>query len=76
MSDATAQLEELQPAILNMVQGIMEAHVNLIARPDIARSLASYTRNYYLALTDQGFTEAQALKIVIAGGIPSPPSMK
>lgn len=76
MSDASAQLEALQPAIRNMVQRIMEAHVDLIARPDISRSLASYTRNYYLALVDQGFTEKQALKIVISGGIPSPPSMK
>ena len=42
-----------------------------MAEPQIAQNFATFTRNYYQALVDRGFSEEEALKIVTASGLPS-----
>ena len=69
--------EEMQRAMQGMagpmadMMGLMmEGMARTMAKKEIAEDFATYTRNYYLALINRGFTEEEALKIVIASGIP------
>ena len=69
--------EEMQRAMQGMagpmadMMGLMmEGMARTMAKREIAEDFATYTRNYYLALINRGFTEEEALKIVIASGIP------
>jgi hypothetical protein len=52
----------------------MELQLEVLAEPETARKLASFTRNYYQALIEAGFTESQALEIVIRAGVPLQPA--
>jgi len=48
--------------------------LRVMARPENADRLATFTRNYYDALIRKGFTREQALQIVIATGMPRMPN--
>lgn len=43
---------------------MMAGMVDLMARPETADKLATFTRNYYEALVKKGFTKEEALRIV------------
>lgn len=55
---------------------MMEAQLNVLADPETANKLASFTRNYYNALIKQGFAKENALKIAMAVGFPKLPEMQ
>lgn len=48
----------------NMMEQMMAGMIDLLARPETADKLASFTRNYYDALVKKGFTKEEALRIV------------
>lgn len=58
-----------------MMQVMMNARFDVLAQPETAQKLATYTRNYYKALVAAGFTEDEALEIAMNVGIPSAPMM-
>lgn len=50
---------------------LVEGMARSMAKPEIAENYATFTRNYYQALVTRGFTEEEALKIVIGSRHPS-----
>ncbi|MCM8794959.1 MAG: hypothetical protein NC819_04065 [Candidatus Omnitrophica bacterium] len=78
IDDATAktkmqqvQMQQMQEMMGFMMGQMMDGMAKTMAQKQFAENLAIFTRNYYDALINRGFTEEQALKIVTASGIPS-----
>lgn len=63
-------MQMMTPMLGQMAKSMMEAELNILAAPDTAKKLASFTKNYYDALIRQGFTKEDALKITMSAGIP------
>ena len=59
------------PMMWEMMSSMLKSMSKTMAEPQIAQNLATFTRNYYQALMDRGFTEEQALKIVTSTGLPN-----
>ena len=59
------------PMMGEMMSGMLRAMSKTMSEPQIAQNFAAFTRNYYKALVAQGFSEEEALKIVMASGLPS-----
>ena len=57
-----------------MMEAMMEGMLRVMAKPESADRLATFTKNYYDALIRKGFTKEQALQIVIATGMPRMPN--
>ncbi|NQT89814.1 MAG: hypothetical protein HQ558_00995 [Candidatus Omnitrophica bacterium] len=68
MKDAFAQM---QPMISSMMDSMVGAMFKLLAKPEIAENMATFTKNYYDALIKKGFSKEEALQIVVAVGVPS-----
>lgn len=49
------------------------ALVETLARPELIQRLAKFSRAYYEALLAQGFTQDQAIRIVVGTGVPGLP---
>ena len=45
-------------------------YLDLLADPEISKKLAQHMRNYYEALVEAGFSEEEALRIMIEIGTP------
>lgn len=58
------KLAQMGPVMGNMMEQMMAGMIDLLARPETADKLASFTRNYYDALVKKGFTKEEALRIV------------
>ncbi len=56
-----------------MIRMMMRVHFETLADRNSTEKLASFTKNYYDALVSKGFTEEQALRIIMSVGIPSIP---
>ena len=54
-----------------MTEAAMNAQMSIAAKPETAERLATFKRNLFNALTAKGFTQAQALQIVIATNPPA-----
>ena len=59
------------PMMAQMMSSMVEAMSQTFAKKEVADNFAMFTRNYYIALVKNGFTEEEALKIVISSGLPS-----
>jgi hypothetical protein len=64
------QIEQMGPAMSSMMEMMWGGMLEFLARPETVKRLAGFTRNYYKALIDEGFSEEQAMRIVTSGGIP------
>ena len=64
-------IRQMGPAMSSMMESMMSGMMRFYAQPDTADMMASFTRNYYTALVKKGFSEAEALEIVKAAGVPS-----
>ena len=71
-----AQMTMMAPMMGRMMQTMMEAVLAVAARPETANQMATFTKNYFDALVAKGFTRDEALRIVMAHGFPTMPSMK
>src|SRR5256884_6895072 len=73
-----AQMEQasamMGPMMGQMMEAMMEGMLRVMARPENADRLATFTKNYYDALIRKGFTKEQALQIVVATGMPRMPT--
>ncbi len=68
---AVEMQQMMGPVMAEMMSSMLKGMTKTLAEPQIAQNLATFTRNYYQALMDRGFTEEQALKIVTSTGFPS-----
>ncbi len=59
------------PMMGEMMSSMIKSLSKTLAEPQIAQNYAAFTRNYYQALIDKGFTADEALKIVSSVGLPS-----
>jgi len=69
------EMREMMQGVMGPMMGEMMASMvksmsKTMAEPEVAQNLATFTRNYYQALVDRGFTEEEALKIVTSSGFP------
>lgn len=63
--------QQMGPAMGSMMEGMMGAMFRFLAKPETAENLATFTKNYYEALIKKGFSEEEALRIVVSVGVPS-----
>ena len=70
------QMQLMTPMFGQMMKVMMEALVDVLATQETAYKLATYTKNYYEALINKGFSNEEALRIVMAVGFPSSPGMQ
>lgn len=63
-------MEAMTPMYGRMAEGMMEASLNVLARPETAERMATFTKDYYDALVAKGFSDKDALKIVVSAGVP------
>ncbi len=75
-SPPAEMVRDMLPVMGDMVGTMMNGMFKELARPESARRLAAFTRNYYEALLEEGFTEGQAMEIVTAFSVPNLPSGK
>ena len=59
------------PMMGQMMQVMIQNMSEALAQQEIAENFASFTRNFYNALMDRGFTQEEALRIVTSSGFPS-----
>ena len=64
MSPEQMSPEEMKPYMEAMFKTFFE----ILASPEMAESMAKFYRNFYKALIKTGFTEDEALQIVISQG--------
>ena len=71
-ADSVAMMMEMMgPTFGLMMTGMMEAMMTVLEQPETAERLATFARNYYDALIRRGFSEEQALRLVVAIGFPA-----
>jgi hypothetical protein len=72
-----ATFDAMVPAMTKMTEAMVEAQLRIAVLPGTADRIATFKRNLYDALVKKGFTESQAMQIVVATGAPSAaPPMK
>lgn len=74
-AEMNQQMEQMQGMMASVMRQVTQSTMEALADPETARNLARFTRNYYNALVEQGFTEEQALRIVSSMGFPHMPRM-
>ena len=63
-------MQQMGPAMNEMMRQMMDSMFTYLARKETAVKIASFTRNYYVALVKAGFTKEEALQIVINSSVP------
>ncbi len=68
-----AQVQSMMgPMMEQMMTAGMTATLRVLAKPESSEQLATFVRNFYGALVAKGFAKDEALKIVMAFGMPHP----
>ncbi len=78
---SSEEMQELMSAMMGpmmarMMESMMETMLKILAKPESAEQLATFSKNFYDALIAKGFSKEDALRIVVSIGMPSIPSMK
>jgi hypothetical protein len=68
------QLDAMTPMMGQMMQSMMRGTLAVLVQRETADQLATFTANYFDALVQKGFTREEALRIVMAHGIPTLPT--
>jgi len=55
-----------------MMAAMLQGTLTVLAQPETAEKLATFTKNYYDALLRKGFTREEALRLVSSVGLPLP----
>jgi hypothetical protein len=71
-----AQMAMMGPMMSQMMQSMLQGMLLQLAKPETAQNLATFTKNYFDALVAKGFTREEAIRIVVAVGMPTMPGMK
>ena len=67
-----AQMDSMGPMMAQMAHAMMQAQLGVLARRETADQMATFAKNYFDALVAKGFTREEAMRIVLAHGIPNP----
>jgi hypothetical protein len=70
--DMHKAMEAMGPMMGQMMSSMLDGMLIVLAKPETAQRTATFSRNYYDALIAKGFSNEDALKIVMAHGIPMP----
>jgi hypothetical protein len=70
--DMQKGLEMMGPMMGQMMSSMLDGMLVVLAKPETAQRTAAFSKNYYDALVAKGFSNEEALKIVMAHGIPMP----
>ena len=65
------QVKAMTPMVTEMTRATLRASLEFYAQPSTAKSLATFSRNYFDALMGAGFTRDEAIRIVAAHGLPA-----
>lgn len=68
------QMDMVTPMMSQMSQAMLQGALAVLAQPESAERMATFTRNYFDALVAKGFSREDALRIVMAHGIPTLPA--
>lgn len=64
-------VDAMAPIWAKQVQHIIDGQLIALSNKETIAGLATFTKNYYEALKEKGFTDEQASEIVAGVGIPS-----
>jgi hypothetical protein len=70
--DMHRAMETMGPMMGQMMSSMLDGMLTILAKPETAQRTATFSKNYYDALVAKGFSNEDALKIVMAHGIPMP----
>lgn len=70
------EMNSMMPMMGMMMSAMMNGMLDVLAMPESAEKLATFNRNYFDALTRKGFTREEALRIVMAVGVPITPGQR
>ena len=70
--DMHKAMEAMGPMMGQMMSSMLDGMLTVLAKPETAQRTAAFSKNYYDALVAKGFSNEDALKIVMAHGIPMP----
>lgn len=62
--------ESMQTQLTEMATKMLDTYLDYLAKPQTTRKLATFQKNYYDALIEQGFTKDQAFELVLRFGNP------
>lgn len=67
------QMDAMMPMMGQMMMVMMKAMLDVAALPETADKMATFSKNFFDALMAKGFTRDEALRIVMATGLPTMP---
>jgi hypothetical protein len=67
-------MDVTDPWVGQVAETVIGATLTVLARPETAERLAAFAKNYYDALVAKGFSADEALRIVLAHGVPFQPA--
>jgi|JI9StandDraft_2_1071091.scaffolds.fasta_scaffold56704_1 hypothetical protein len=62
--------DSMHAQLTAMATKVMDGYLDYLAKPETAKKLATFQKNYYDALVAQGFTKEQAFELVLRFGNP------
>ena len=68
------QMDMMGPMMGQMMQAMMQGMPAVLSKPETAQQMATFTKNYMDALVAKGFSREDALRIVMAHGLPMMPT--
>ena len=72
----TAEMQQQMDMVGQMMQIMMQSLLTLLAKPETAEQMATFTRNYVDALVAKGFSREDAIRIAMAHGFPGMPTSR
>lgn len=60
-----------EPWMRQQAEILMRSTLAALASPETAEGMAAFTKNYHDALVAKGFSKEDAMRIVVAHGIPN-----
>lgn len=64
-------MQMMGPMMGTMMENMMDTMFKVLAKPENAERLATFTRNYYEALIKKGFSKEEALQMAKTMGMPA-----
>ncbi len=62
--------DSMQAQLTEMATKVIDGYLDYLAKPQTTKKLATFQKNYYDALIEQGFTKEQAFELVLRFGNP------
>jgi hypothetical protein len=62
--------DSMQAQLTEMATKMIDGYLDYLAKPQTVKKLATFQKNYYDALIEQGFTKEQAFELVLRFGNP------